>query len=41
MNLLFTNITAILPERLVEDAWVLCDKGNIVSISTKKPKVTT
>jgi N-acetylglucosamine-6-phosphate deacetylase len=41
MNLLFTNIKAILPERLVEDAWVLCEKGKIVSISTKKPKVTT
>jgi N-acetylglucosamine-6-phosphate deacetylase len=41
MKLLFTNITAILPERLVEDAWVLCEKGKIVSISTKKPKVTT
>jgi hypothetical protein len=41
MKLLFTNITAILPERLVEDAWVLCEKGKIVSISTRKPKVTT
>jgi N-acetylglucosamine-6-phosphate deacetylase len=41
MKILFNNITAILPERLVEDAWVLCEKGKIVSISTKKPKVTT
>jgi N-acetylglucosamine-6-phosphate deacetylase len=40
MNLLFTHVTAILPEQLVEDAWVLCEKGKIVSISTKKPKVT-
>ena len=40
MNLLFTHVTAILPQRLVEDAWVLCEKGKIVSISTKKPKAT-
>ena len=40
MKLLFTNVTAILPDRLMEDAWVLCEKGKIVSISTKKPKVT-
>jgi N-acetylglucosamine-6-phosphate deacetylase len=40
MKLLFTEVTAILPDYLVEDAWVLCEKGKIVSISTKKPKVT-
>lgn len=38
MNVLFTHVTAILPERLVEDAWVLCEQGKIKSISTKKPK---
>jgi N-acetylglucosamine-6-phosphate deacetylase len=41
MKLLFTHVTAILPERLVEGAWVLCEKGKIVSISTKKPKATS
>jgi len=40
MKLLFTHVTAILPERLVEDAWVRCEKGKIVSVSTKKPKAT-
>jgi N-acetylglucosamine-6-phosphate deacetylase len=40
MKLLFTHVTAILPDRLMEEAWVLCEKGKIVSISTKKPKVT-
>jgi N-acetylglucosamine-6-phosphate deacetylase len=40
MKLLFTHVTAILPDRLMEDAWVLCEKGKIVSISTKKPKAT-
>jgi len=39
MKLLFTHVTAILPDRLMEEAWVLCEKGKIVSISTKKPKV--
>ena len=38
-HLLFTHVTAILPDRLVEDAWVLCDRGKIVSISTKRPRV--
>ena len=41
MKLLFTHVTAILPERLVEEAWVLCEQGKIVSISTKKPKATS
>ena len=40
MKLLFTHVTAILSDRLMEEAWVLCEKGKIVSISTKKPKVT-
>ena len=40
MKLLLTHVTAILPDRLMEEAWVLCEKGKIVSISTKKPKVT-
>lgn len=40
MKLLFTHVTAILPDCLVEDAWVLCENGKIVSISTKKPKTT-
>jgi N-acetylglucosamine-6-phosphate deacetylase len=40
MKLLFTHVTAILPDSLMEEAWVLCEKGKIVSISTKKPKVT-
>jgi N-acetylglucosamine-6-phosphate deacetylase len=39
MKLLFTHVTAILPDSLMEEAWVLCEKGKIVSISTKKPKV--
>ncbi len=30
MNLLFTNLTAILPDRLVEGAWVCCENGRIV-----------
>ena len=39
-RLLFSHVTAILPDRLVENAWVLCEGGKIVSISTKKPKGT-
>ncbi|MFO1440938.1 MAG: N-acetylglucosamine-6-phosphate deacetylase [Verrucomicrobiaceae bacterium] len=39
-RLLFSNVTAILPDRLIEDAWVLCENGKIVSISKRKPKVT-
>jgi N-acetylglucosamine-6-phosphate deacetylase len=39
MKLLFTHVTAILPDSLMEEAWVLCEKGKVVSISTKKPKV--
>jgi N-acetylglucosamine-6-phosphate deacetylase len=39
MKLLFTHVTAILPDRLMVDAWVLCEDGKIVTVSTKKPKV--
>jgi N-acetylglucosamine-6-phosphate deacetylase len=39
-RLLFSNVTAILPDRLIEDAWVLCENGKIVSISKRKPKVS-
>ena len=38
-RLIFSNITAILPDRLVEEAWVVCVKGKIVSVSKKRPKV--
>ena len=38
-RLVFSNITAILPDRLVEDAWVVCEKGKIVSVSRKRPKI--
>jgi N-acetylglucosamine-6-phosphate deacetylase len=38
MKLLFTNLTAILPDRLIEGAWVWCENGRIVSITTKRPK---
>jgi N-acetylglucosamine-6-phosphate deacetylase len=38
--LLFTNITAILPDRLIEDAQVLCRNGRIVSVSAKKLKAS-
>ena len=40
MKLLFSNVTAILPDRLVEDAWVVCVKGKVVSVSKKRPKVS-
>lgn len=39
-RLLFSNVTATLPDRLIEDAWVLCENGKIVSISKRKPKVS-
>jgi len=39
-RLLFSNVTAILPDRLVEDVWVVCEKGRIVSVSKKRPKVS-
>lgn len=39
-RLLFSNVTAILSDCLIEDAWVLCEKGKIVSISKRKPKVS-
>lgn len=39
-RLLFSNVTAILPDRLIEDAWVLGENGKIVSISKRKPKVS-
>lgn len=37
--LLFRNLTAILPDCLVDEAWVLCEKGKIVSVSKKRPKM--
>lgn len=37
-RLLFTNLTAILPDRLIENANVVCEDGVIVSISVKPPK---
>jgi N-acetylglucosamine-6-phosphate deacetylase len=37
MKLLFTNLTAILPDRLAEDAWVLCANGRITSVTETKP----
>lgn len=39
-RLLFTHVTAILPDRLLEDAWVLCAAGKIVSVSSRKPPGT-
>ncbi|MFM7605221.1 MAG: N-acetylglucosamine-6-phosphate deacetylase [Prosthecobacter sp.] len=36
-HLLFRNITAILPDRLVNEAWVLCEKGKIAWVSHKRP----
>ena len=38
--MLFTNVTAILPDRLIENANVVCDEGMIVSISEKQAKAT-
>lgn len=38
-RILFTNVTAILPDRCLEGAQVLCEKGRIVSVSTRKPKL--
>ena len=39
-RLVFSNLTAILPDRLIEQAWVICEKGKIVSVSKKKPKIS-
>lgn len=39
-RMLFTNVTAILPDRLIEKANVVCDEGRIVSISKKLAKAT-
>ena len=39
-RLVFSNLTAILPDRLIEQAWVVCEKGKIVSVSKKKPKIS-
>jgi N-acetylglucosamine-6-phosphate deacetylase len=38
-SLLFTNVTAILPDRLLPGAFVLCEKGRIQSISQRCPKI--
>lgn len=40
-RLLFTNITAILPDRLIEEAHVLCERGRIVSVSARKPRIAS
>ena len=39
-RLVFSNLTAILPDRLIEQAWVVCEKATIVSVSKKKPKIS-
>ena len=39
-RLVFSNLTATLPDRLIEQAWVVCEKGKIVSVSKKKPKIS-
>lgn len=39
-SLLFTNVTAILPDKLLPSAFVLCEKGKIQSISQRCPKVS-
>lgn len=39
-RLCFTNITAILPDQLMEDAHVMCVDGGIVSISPQPPRLT-
>ncbi len=36
---LFTNVTAILPDRLMEEANVLCVDGIIMSVSRRKPRL--
>lgn len=38
-RILFTNVTAILPDRLLAGAHVLCESGTIVSMSTRQPKL--
>lgn len=38
-RLIFTHVTAILPDRLIEDAQVVCDKGRIVSISRSSKRL--
>ncbi|MBL9113434.1 MAG: amidohydrolase family protein [Verrucomicrobiaceae bacterium] len=38
--ILFTNVTAILPDRLLPSAFVLCQKGRLTWVSQKPPKVT-
>lgn len=39
MKLIFSNLTAILPDRLIEGAWVVSEKGKIMSVSKKKPTI--
>lgn len=38
--ILFTNVTAIQPDKLLPSAFLLCEKGKIRSISQRKPKVS-
>jgi N-acetylglucosamine-6-phosphate deacetylase len=40
MSLLFTHVTAILPDALLPNAYVLCERGKIVSIGTRRTKVS-
>jgi N-acetylglucosamine-6-phosphate deacetylase len=39
-TLLFANVTVILPDRLLEKAFVMCEKGKILSISKRAPKAS-
>ena len=39
-SLLFTNVTAILPDKLLPSAFVHCEKGKIQSISARRPRVS-
>ncbi len=37
-SVLFSNVTAILPDRLLESAFVWCENGKIKSVTTHRPK---
>lgn len=39
-SILFANVTAILPDKLLPGAFVLCEKGKIHTISSRHPKVS-
>ncbi|MEQ1852937.1 MAG: amidohydrolase family protein [Chthoniobacteraceae bacterium] len=39
-SLLFTNVTAVLPDRLLESAFVWCNRGRIRSVTQRSPKVS-